>query len=75
MLMSKLTWLWRKSWILMRFTPVFLQPLVPSFDERAEHSPKLARAIKAWKCVIDSERAGEMTPEEVADWKASFGAK
>ena len=47
MLMSRLTWLWRKSWILMRFTPVFLQPLVLGFDERAEHSPMLAQAIKA----------------------------
>lgn len=75
MLMSRLTWLWRKTWILMRFTPVFLQPLVLGFDERAEHSPMLAQAIKAWKRVIDSEKAGEMTPEEVADWKASFGAK
>ena len=45
--MSRLTWLWRKSWILMRFTPVFLQPLVLGFDERAEHSPMLAQAIKA----------------------------
>lgn len=49
--------------------------LVLGFDERAEHSPKLAQAIKAWKRVIDSEKAGEMTPEEVVEWKASFGAK
>ena len=49
--------------------------LVLGFDERAEHSPKLAQAVEAWKRVIDSEKAGEMTPEEVADWKASFGAK
>lgn len=49
--------------------------LLLGFNERTEHSPKLAQAIKAWKRVIDSEKAGEMTPEEVADWKASFGAK
>lgn len=48
--------------------------LVLGFDEKAEHSPKLAQAIKAWKRVIDSEKTGEMTPEEVAEWKASFGA-
>lgn len=49
--------------------------LVLGFDESAEHSPKLAQAIKAWKRVIDSEKAGEMTPEEAAEWRASFGAK
>lgn len=48
---------------------------VLGIDESADKSPKLAQAIKAWKRVIDSEKAGEMTPEEVAEWKASFGAK
>lgn len=49
--------------------------LVLGIDGSAEESPKLAQAIKAWKRVIDSEKAGEMTPEEVVEWKASFGAK
>lgn len=49
--------------------------LVLGIDGSAEESPKLAQAIKAWKRVVDSEKAGEMTPEEVVEWKASFGAK
>ena len=49
--------------------------LVLGIDGSAEESPKLAQAIKAWKRVVDSEKAGEMTPEEVVEWKASFGVK
>ena len=49
--------------------------LVLGIDGSAEESPKLAQAIKAWRRVVDSEKAGEMTPEEVVEWKASFGAK
>ena len=49
--------------------------LVLGIDGSDEESPKLAQAIKAWKRVVDSEKVGEMTPEEVVEWKASFGVK
>ena len=47
--------------------------LILGFDERAEKSPKLAAALKAWKKLLDSENAGEITPEELNEWKAEFG--
>ncbi|MCI1649160.1 MAG: helix-turn-helix domain-containing protein [Bifidobacterium tibiigranuli] len=48
--------------------------LVLGFDARAEKSPKLAVALKAWKKMLDSENAGEITPEELDEWKAEFGS-
>ena len=48
--------------------------LVLGFDARAEKSPKLATALKAWKKMLDSENAGEITPEELDEWKAEFGS-
>lgn len=47
--------------------------LVLGFDAGAEKSPKLAAALKAWKKMLDSENAGEITPEELNEWKATFG--
>ena len=47
--------------------------LVLGFDAGAEKSPKLAAALEAWKKMIDSENAGEITPEELDEWKATFG--
>lgn len=48
--------------------------MVLGFDAAAEKSPKLAAAIKAWKDVLDSAKAGEITREELDAWKAEFGA-
>lgn len=48
--------------------------LVLGFDTGAEKSPKLATALKAWKKMLDSENAGEITPEELDEWKAESGA-
>lgn len=48
--------------------------LVLGFDARAEKSPKLATALKAWKKMLDSQKAGEITPEELDEWKAEFGS-
>jgi transcriptional regulator with XRE-family HTH domain len=47
--------------------------LVLGFDAEAEKSPKLATALKAWKKMLDSEKAGEITLEELDEWKAEFG--
>lgn len=48
--------------------------LVLGFDAGAEKSPKLAAALKTWKKMLDSENAGEITPEEFDEWKAEFGS-
>lgn len=48
--------------------------LVLGFDAGAEKSPKLATALKTWKKILDSENAGEITPEEFDEWKAEFGS-
>ena len=48
--------------------------LVLGFDARVEKSPKLATALKAWKKMLDSENAGEITSEELDEWKAEFGS-
>jgi hypothetical protein len=40
--------------------------LVLGFDAKAEKSPKLAAALKAQKKILDSEEAGEITPEELS---------
>lgn len=47
--------------------------MVLGLDAAAEKSPKLAAAIKAWKDVLDSEKAGEINPAELDSWKAGFG--
>ena len=47
--------------------------MVLGLDAAAEKSPKLAAAIKAWKDVLDSEKAGEINPAELDAWKAGFG--
>lgn len=47
--------------------------MVLGFDSATEKSPKLAASIKAWKDVLDSEKAGEITPAELDAWKAEFG--
>lgn len=44
------------------------------FDASAKKSPKLDIAIRAWKEMLDSVKAGEVTPEELDAWKAEFGA-
>lgn len=46
--------------------------LVLTFDDKCKKAPKLSTALKAWKGVIDSESAGEMTVEEVEQWRAKF---
>lgn len=33
-----------------------------------------AQALKAWLAQIDSEKSGEITAEQLAEWKAKFGA-
>lgn len=33
-----------------------------------------AKALKAWLAQIDSEKSGEITSEQLAEWKAKFGA-
>ena len=32
------------------------------------------QALKAWLAQIDSEKSGEITAEQLAEWKAKFGA-
>ena len=36
--------------------------------------PKLVQTLKAWLAQIDSEKSGEITAEQLAEWKAKFGA-
>lgn len=48
--------------------------MVLGFDSAAKKSPKLVMAIKAWKEMLDSDKAGEITPVELDAWKAGFGA-
>ena len=33
-----------------------------------------AQALKAWLAQIDSEKSGEITAEQLAEWKAEFEA-
>lgn len=33
-----------------------------------------AQALKAWLAQIDSEKSGEINSEQLAEWKAKFGA-
>lgn len=52
----------------------FDRTMVLGFDASAKKSPKLDIAIRAWKEMLDSVKAGEVTPEELDAWKAEFGA-
>lgn len=36
--------------------------------------PSSKKALKAWLAQIDSEKSGEITSEQLAEWKAKFGA-
>ena len=47
--------------------------MVLGFGSAAEKSPKLAMAIRAWKEMLDSAKAGEITLAELDTWKVEFG--
>ena len=47
---------------------------VLAIDPSSKKAPKLAQALKAWLAQIDSEKSGEITAEQLAEWKAKFGA-
>ena len=44
--------------------------LVLAIDPSSKKAPKLAQALKAWLAQIDSEKSGEITAEQLAEWKA-----
>lgn len=46
--------------------------LVLKVDEGAGEPQKLVQALKAWKRMIDSEKAGEIGAEELSEWKLSL---
>lgn len=46
--------------------------LVLKVDKSTRQSQKLVQALKAWKGMIDSEKAGEISPEELLSWKLSL---
>ena len=46
--------------------------LVLKIDKKAEKSQKLAQAVKTWKRMIDSEKAGEISSGELSEWKLSL---
>ena len=46
--------------------------LVLRVDRQARKPQKLIQAIKAWKGMLDSEKAGEISSEELLDWKLSL---
>ena len=48
--------------------------VVLAIDPSSKKAPKLAQALKAWLAQIDSEKSGEITSEQLAEWKAKFGA-
>lgn len=48
--------------------------VVLAIDLSSKKAPKLAQAFKAWLAQIDSEKSGEITSEQLAEWKAKFGA-
>ena len=43
--------------------------LVLAIDPSSKKAPKLAQALKAWLAQIDSEKSGEITAEQLAEWK------
>ena len=45
--------------------------LVLKIDRKAEKYQKL-QALKTWKRMIDSEKAGEISSEELSEWKLSL---
>ena len=48
--------------------------VVLAIDLSSKKVPKLAQALKAWLAQIDSEKSGEITAEELTEWKVKFGA-
>ena len=48
--------------------------LVLAIDPLSKKVPKLAQALKAWLARIDSEKSGEITSEQLAEWKAKSRA-
>ena len=48
--------------------------VVLAIDPSSKKAHKLTQALKAWLAQIDSEKSGEITVEELAEWKAKFGA-
>lgn len=48
--------------------------LVLAIDPSSKKTPKLAQALNAWLAQIDSEKSDEITSEQLAEWKAKFGA-
>ncbi len=48
--------------------------VVLAIDPSSKKAPKLAQALKAWLAQIDSEKSGEITAEQLAEWKAKLGA-
>ncbi len=46
--------------------------IVLRVNERTGESQKLVQALKAWKRMIDSEKAGEIGSEELSEWKLSL---
>ena len=48
--------------------------VVLAIDPSSKKAPKLVQALKAWLAQIDSEKSGEITAEQLAEWKAKFGA-
>ena len=48
--------------------------VVLAIDPSSKKAPKLVQALKAWLAQIDSEKSGEITAEQLVEWKAKFGA-
>ena len=48
--------------------------VVLAIDPSSKKAPKLVQTLKAWLAQIDSEKSGEITAEQLAEWKAKFGA-
>ena len=58
--------------LLFRLEGEFGGELVLKIDKKAEKSQKLAQAVNTWKHMIDSEKAGEISSEELSEWKLSL---
>lgn len=48
--------------------------VVLAIDPASKKAPKLAQVLKAWLAQTDSEKSGEITAEQLAEWKAKFSA-
>ena len=48
--------------------------VVLAIDPASKKAPKLAQALKAWLAQIDSEKSGEITADQLAEWKAKISA-